>query len=260
LTLVVGLALLLTLLLQIGAGHGLAVAQGTGCQTFRETGKTVCGALLRYWSENGGLMQQGFPITDQVQGAPEVNGKVYTVQYFERAVLELHPDMNPPNDVLSIPLGSLEYSLRYPGGAPSQEPNTSAGSIIFRESGKRLGGGFLTYWQQHGGAAEQGNPISDEFQERSALDGKTYRVQYFERAAFEYHPENHSPYDVLLSQLGTFEYKRRADSNPASVNSAVAGAMLPRFYGKTRGGEQDLLVGSAPSICHLRANCLSTLQ
>jgi C-terminal peptidase prc len=32
-------------------------------------------------------------------------------------------------------------------------------------------------------------------------------VQYFERAVFEYHPENQAPYDVLLSQLGTTRYK-----------------------------------------------------
>jgi hypothetical protein len=27
-------------------------------------------------------------------------------------------------------------------------------------------------------------------------------VQYFERARFEYHPENQPPYDVLLGLLG----------------------------------------------------------
>jgi hypothetical protein len=45
--------------------------------------------------------------------------------------------------------------------------------------------------------------------EKSDLDGKTYKVQYFERAVFEHHPENPAPYDVLLSQLGTFRYKQK---------------------------------------------------
>lgn len=40
--------------------------------------------------------------------------------------------------------------------------------------------------------------------ETSPLDGKPYTVQYFERAVFEYHPENPPPYDVLLAQLGTY--------------------------------------------------------
>src|SRR5215210_3637154 len=46
-----------------------------------------------------------------------------------------------------------------------------------------------------------GYPISEVFEERLE-DGKTYRVQYFERARFEYHPENQAPYDVLLGQFG----------------------------------------------------------
>jgi pimeloyl-ACP methyl ester carboxylesterase len=75
-----------------------------------------------------------------------------------------------------------------------------------------VGGKFLTYWQQHGGLTQQGFPISDEFQEKSDLDGKTYTVQYFERAVFELHPENAPPYDVLLSQLGTFRYNHKYGS------------------------------------------------
>ena len=33
----------------------------------------------------------------------------------------------------------------------------------------------------------------------SDLDGKSYTVQYFERAVFELHPENQPPFNVLLS-------------------------------------------------------------
>ena len=79
----------------------------------------------------------------------------------------------------------------------------------FPETGKTVSGVFWTYWQAQGGLAQQGYPISDEFTEKSDLDGKTYTVQYFERAVFELHPENQPPYDVLLSQLGTFRYKEK---------------------------------------------------
>lgn len=41
------------------------------------------------------------------------------------------------------------------------------------------------------------------------MNGKSYTVQYFERAVFEKHPENQAPYDVLLSQLGTFRFKSK---------------------------------------------------
>lgn len=60
---------------------------------------------------------------------------------------------------------------------------------------------FLAYWRMHGGLAILGYPLSREVAERLA-DGKTYRVQYFERARLEYHPENAAPDDVLLGQLG----------------------------------------------------------
>jgi hypothetical protein len=74
----------------------------------------------------------------------------------------------------------------------------------------RVGGKFLAYWREHGGLAQQGYPISDEFTEVSDLDGKEYLVQYFERAVFELHPENAgTPCEVLLSQLGTTQYKEK---------------------------------------------------
>jgi hypothetical protein len=79
----------------------------------------------------------------------------------------------------------------------------------FPETKQAVCGRFLAYWQQHGGLAQQGFPISGEFQEKSDLDGKTYTVQYFERAVFEMHPENQPPYDVLLSQLGTFRWREK---------------------------------------------------
>ena len=66
-----------------------------------------------------------------------------------------------------------------------------------------LGGKFMDYWQQHGGLAVFGNPITEEFDEKSLTDGNTYRVQYLERQRFELHPENQAPYDILLGLLGT---------------------------------------------------------
>src|SRR5205823_3826101 len=107
-------------------------------------------------------------------------GKVYKVQYFERAVLEYHPEKQPPSDVLLSLLGVFRYKEKYPNGAPGQQPDITPGSVVFSETGKRLGGRFLQYWQEHGGLAQQGFPISDEFIEVSDLNGKSYLVQYFE--------------------------------------------------------------------------------
>jgi outer membrane protein assembly factor BamB len=186
-----------------------ATIPGEGSQVFPETGKEASGVFLDYWLHNGGLAQQGYPISDPIQEDSEVDGNPYAVQYFERAVFEYHPENLAPYNVLLSLLGTFTYERKYPEGAPGQTPNSSEGSVLFPETGKRLGGRFLDYWRANGGLMQYGYPISDEFTEVSDLDGEPYTVQYFERAVFELHPENQAPYDVLLSQLGTYRYKLR---------------------------------------------------
>ncbi len=180
---------------------------GTGSQTFPETGKSVTGIFLDYWKGHGGLPQQGYPISGMMMEVSDLNGKSYTVQYFERAVFEMHPENQSPFNVLLSQLGTYQYKRKYPNGAPDQQANTSPNTVTFPETGKKVGGVFLDYWHSHGGLIQQGYPISEEFTVVSDLNGKPYKVQYFERAVFEMHPENQPPYDVLLSQLGTFQYK-----------------------------------------------------
>ena len=59
---------------------------------YEETGHNTGGAFLTYWKGHGGLAQFGYPITEQRQETNNVDGKEYTVQYFERARFELHPE------------------------------------------------------------------------------------------------------------------------------------------------------------------------
>ena len=234
------LALFAVLMLMVATlPAGSTSAQGTS-RTFTETGKTVKGKFLTYWDSHGGLAQQGFPISDEMQEVSDTNGKTYTVQYFERAVFEAHPENAAPNDVLLSLLGNFLYKQKYPSGASGQKVNTEAGAQKFTQTGHTVGGKFLAYWNSHGGLAQQGYPISDEFQERSDLNGKTYTVQYFERAVFEMHPENQAPYDVLLSQLGTFRLRAKqvAAKGPITVglmtddsgSLAIYGPMLERGF------------------------------
>jgi hypothetical protein len=101
-------------------------AQQPAEQCFPETGKCVRGDFLTYWRANGGLRQQGLPISDEMvetQAPPPAgDGKTYTVQYFERSRFERHPENQPPNDVLLGLLGSEQYAVRYPAGSPSAPP------------------------------------------------------------------------------------------------------------------------------------------
>lgn len=184
---------------------GKSASAQANCQTFSETKQQVCGKFLDYWNKNGGLAQQGYPISTQRDEVNSTNGKTYPTQYFQRAVFELHAENQAPYDVLLSLLGTRQYAAKYgKAGAPNQKVSTD-NATKFAQTGHSVGGKFRTYWETHGGLAQQGYPISDEFQEK-ATDGKTYTVQYFERAVFELHPENQAPNDVLLSLLGVAAY------------------------------------------------------
>jgi hypothetical protein len=210
------LCLLVTI---IGDNPNRTVAAATDERYFPETGHSVVGKFLAYWDAHGGLAQFGYPISDEFAEVSDLDGKSYGVQYFERAEFEHHPENQPPYDVLLAQLGTIRYKQKYPNGVAGQQASTDH-PYTFAETGMTIGGKFRVYWEQHGGLAQFGYPISNEFQEVSDLNGKPYTVQYFERAEFELHPENQPPYDVLLAQLGKFRYdtKLQAAKQPARLN------------------------------------------
>src|SRR5215210_4827503 len=111
----------------LGLGRGYAQSTQGDSRLFPETGKSVAGKFLAYWNSHGGLPQQGYPISEQMQERSDTNGKTYTVQYFERAVFELHPENAAPNDVLLSLLGNFRYKQKYPNGALAQTVNRSPG-------------------------------------------------------------------------------------------------------------------------------------
>lgn len=199
----------------------VGVQEQGNCIRFSETGKALCGRFLEYWNTHGGVARHGFPISEELQEQSAVDRKTYTVQYFERSIFEYHPENQPPYDVLLSLLGRLEYKKQWPGPYyPIQTANTS-NPLLFRETGKTMGGAFGAYWEQNGGLSQYGYPVTNEFEERSLLDGKMYTVQYFERAVFELHPENQPPYNVLLSQLGRFQYDA-LHNNPTKATQTPA--------------------------------------
>jgi polysaccharide biosynthesis protein PslG len=166
---------------------------------FPETGKCVRGPFLAYWQQHGGLAVNGYPLSDERIERLE-DGRFYQVQYFERVRLEYHPENTAPYDILLGQFGRHIFLERRGRDAdPAAQP--IAGQVYFSETGHNLGSGFLAYWQTNGGLAQFGYPLSEVFQEQLA-DGHAYRVQYFERARFEYHPENQPPYGIELGQFG----------------------------------------------------------
>ncbi len=176
-------------------------------QDFYEATRHNLGLFKGYWSKNGGLAQFGYPQTEVFREINPSDGHIYPVQYFERNRLEYHLELKgTPYEVLLGLLGNqLTVQRRANGdGAFNRFDNQNyPGGSYYPETGHNLRNSFKLYWEANGGLSIYGFPISEEFQEINPDDGKTYVVQYFERARFEYHPENKgSQYEVLLGLLG----------------------------------------------------------
>jgi hypothetical protein len=188
---------------------------GTGFAFFPETGHNVGLAIKRFYDAHGGLDIFGLPLTEVF----EEDGM--KVQYFERARFELHPEL-PPEFFVSLTLlgqhfteGRSEPGFQWIGSNPGGD------RTYFPESGHTLGGAFRGFWQGRGGLAAFGYPISEEFGEINPQDGQFYTVQYFQRARFEYHPQNvGTPYEVQLGQLGRQFLNERPNAQAQTAPAA----------------------------------------
>ncbi|NWJ47534.1 MAG: hypothetical protein HXX08_16875 [Chloroflexi bacterium] len=189
---------------------------------FSQTDKTVSGKFLEYWDKNGGLPVFGYPITEaQMEVNPE-DGQVYLTQWFERHRFELHPEKaGTPFEILTGLLGKdlkreglsidpdfLPAAVLYNTAQPKEQ------QWYFDQTKHNLRFRFLEYWMANGGLERFGYPISEEYKEVDPETGNVYIVQWFERARFEYHPENQRPYDVLLGLLG----KQIKNAKPGDLN------------------------------------------
>jgi hypothetical protein len=158
---------------------------------FPQTGHHLSHGFLDYWRHNGGLYIFGYPLTE------ELSEGGLTVQYFERAVFEWHPDAPADWRVQLRRLGSQFAAGRTERAFQRVEGESSSNVTYFLQTGHNLGFGFKSYWERNGGLRIFGYPISEEFTE----DGRT--VQYFERARYEWHPEHRgTPHEILLGHLG----------------------------------------------------------
>ncbi|HMM42043.1 MAG TPA: polysaccharide deacetylase family protein [Thermomicrobiales bacterium] len=190
--------------LGVVATPGPAAATGPSVVYFPVTGHHVADPFLSTWRKLGGLATFGYPLTEAFTD-PDSS---LTVQYFERERFEYHPENAGTEwEVLFALLGSwLTEGRAEPVFAPihvDPPPPDTPERRYFAPTGHYLAYGFKAHWETHGGLRIFGYPISEEFSELNSDTGQVYTVQYFERARFEYHPENAgTPYEVLLGRLG----------------------------------------------------------
>ncbi len=236
-TLILATPLLVLLAL---APHGY-VPRATAAEQpcFPETKQCINDAFRSFWEQNGSLPVFGFPTAAAANELNRDTGQTYLTQWFERNRLELHPEKAA---LYAILLGRLgDERLRQLGRDWQTFPKASTEAAhYFTETGHAVAPQFWNYWRGHGlelgdaGISEReslalfGLPLSEPAMETNE-SGHTVLTQWFERARFEYHPENPAPYKVLLGLLGN---EIRAGNTPRTLtaqaigNSSVGGDYL----------------------------------
>jgi hypothetical protein len=185
------------------ASVGTAQADSLISRYFPETGHTLSGKFLAYWNANGGLPVFGYPLTDAHTEVDPETGKSFLTQWFERNRFELHTELAGTKYEVELGLLGKDLNRNRLNTDPNFQPTTAKqGFYFFPQTKHNVGELFYRYWQQNGDLALFGYPISEPHTEVDPETGLSYTMQWFERARFEYHPDNTAPYNVLLGLLG----------------------------------------------------------
>lgn len=185
----VGFSVCLVLFLLTTWSYRHAVLAQPNVEYFRETGHWVNGEFLDFYqSADDPLLLYGFPLTEAFPDP--LTGRL--VQYFEKSRFELYPSEPAGRRVRLTPLGSLLYTR----GNPGNPQNESGACRDFPGRPYRVCYSFLEFYEDHGGEARFGRPISNYETHNSTM------VQYFEHARFEWRPGLDGRSRVVLSNLG----------------------------------------------------------
>ncbi len=162
----------------------------TEARCYTKTGHTLRGDFLRTFDALGGLRSLGHPITEPLIQ----EGR--SVQYFEYARLEDHPD-NPGGPVVKLSmLGERLGRRRPPLDArvvpPSREPLTR----YYPQTGHSVSGAFLDFFDANGGLKRFGFPISEPL----LVDG--HLVQDFQHGRLIWYARPVNGQNVVMEESG----------------------------------------------------------
>lgn len=204
------LIFLVFLIAIFGAGSQQGFAQSENTRYFPETGHWVANEfLLKYEDILNPTTLYGAPITEVF-----VDSFGIKVQYFEKVRFELDPSLPLGIQVKLSPLGEFLYQE----GQVLAVPSNSRACRSFAEIKHTVCYAFLDFFETNGGVSQFGYPVSGF----EIHDG--WIVQYFQKARFEWHPENQPGQWVTLSNLGVrYFYDRGEDPkllSPANETEA----------------------------------------
>src|SRR6476659_10118559 len=190
-------------------------------QYFQETQHAAMNSFASFWQRTpNALFVRGYPISQPFIEESFTNpGEYYRVQYFERAVLEEHPENAGSQYYILGRLMGNQIIKNRGGEAPFQPVGDPGDGTFDDATGHTLRDGpapFRSFWQNNGGLEVFGRAKSEQFQEVNQANGKTYWVQYFERQRMEWHPdEPQARYRILLGLLGNEQRDANHANDPA---------------------------------------------
>ncbi|HEX2913455.1 MAG TPA: M23 family metallopeptidase [Chloroflexia bacterium] len=135
-----------------------------------ETGHYISGDFLTYWKQQDGANLFGNPLSE------EFTQNNHTVQLFEKALLELHPEETDPKN--RVQLGFLGRQLATALDLtfePAVNNGNSSTRTYFAATKQVISGKFKSYWDKNNGLSLLGYPISGE------ISSNDQTIQYFER-------------------------------------------------------------------------------
>jgi hypothetical protein len=113
---------------QYGGGTVPPVANSAILRYFPQTKHTLSGEFLTFWQAHGGIKVLGAPITKVVKDTNgDGSGRLYAVQYFTNARLELHPENKDPRYRVLLGLLGAEWLQYQDWVMPTTPPPATAG-------------------------------------------------------------------------------------------------------------------------------------
>ncbi|MBA3468261.1 MAG: hypothetical protein H0T53_01330 [Herpetosiphonaceae bacterium] len=187
-----------------------------------------------YWEANGGLAVFGYPISAAAEAVNPDTGALHLSQWLERQRFEDHPaNAGTPYRVLLGLIGKERLAQLGRDWAAEPREVSQPGCRWFAQTGRNVcnqqpapcrpgangdevctaGVGFLNTWESNGlkipgldayarSLQLFGLPLTSARLETNS-SGDTVITQWFERARFEWHPDNPGQLKVLLGRLGS---------------------------------------------------------
>lgn len=188
-----GIGLLVVLLGMLATSCALAQDGGLQPTPTAASRYAIAPVFEPFYQQHGQLRLFGYPLTNPYQGGR--NDRL--IQYFQRMRLEYDPE----EAVIHVtPLG--QWAVPDRADWVVLEPSPSSRARTFAGSEFSVRDEFLVFYEQHGGPAIVGLPLTPQ------LDEGGVRVQYFTNARLEWHPDVSREHRVQVAMLGEAHYQQ----------------------------------------------------